>query len=112
MAARAALAANRQGLFEALHHALMTTDAVPDMTMILAAAENAGLDLETLQTDMRDPALHRYLEELRGLAEALDVTGTPSFIIGDAKLSGGVRADDLRSELSRQRAQIKRAPQH
>ena len=112
MAARAALAANRQGLFEALHHALMTTDAVPDMTMILAAAENAGLDVETLQTDMRDPALHRYLEELRGLAEALDVTGTPSFIIGDAKLSGGVRADDLRSELSRQRAQIKRAPQH
>ena len=107
MAARAAVAAHRQGLFEEFHHALMTTDSALDMEVIFATAEKAGLDIEKLQADMRDPLVHQYLEEVRALAEALHITGTPSFIIGDAKLSGGVRAGDLRSELGRQRAQIK-----
>ena len=111
MAARAAVAAHRQGLFNAFNHALMTTDAVLDMKMIFATAEKAGLNVEKLQTDMRDPLVHQYLEQIRALAEALNVTGTPSFIIGDAKLSGGVKAGDMRRELDRQRAQIKRSPQ-
>ena len=111
MAARAAVAAHRQGLFKEFHHALMTTDSVLDMKVIFATAENAGLNVEKLQADMRDPLVHQYLEEIRALAETLDITGTPSFIIGDAKLSGGVTAGDLRSELGRQRAQIKRSPQ-
>lgn len=110
VAARAAVAAHRQGLFKAFHHALMTTDTPLDMTVIFALAEQAGLDLEKLQADMRDPLVHQYLEEVRALAEALDVTGTPSFIIGDAKLSGGVTAGDLKMELGRQQAQIKRPP--
>jgi protein-disulfide isomerase len=111
MAARAAVAAHRQGLFKEFHHALMTTDSGLDMKVIFATAEKAGLDVEKLQADMRDPLVHQYLEEIRALAETLDITGTPSFIIGDAKLSGGVTAGDLRSELGRQRAQIKRSPQ-
>jgi len=107
MAARAAVAAHRQGLFKEFNHALMTTDAVLDMKVIFATAEKAGLDVEKLQADMRDPLVHQYLEEIRALAEALDITGTPSLIIGDAMLSGGVTAGDLRSELGRQRAQIR-----
>ena len=107
MASRAAIAAHRQGLFREFHHALMTTDAVLDMKVIFATAEKAGLDVEKLQADMRDPLVHQYLEEIRALAEALAITGTPSFIIGDAKLSGGVTAGDLMSELGRQRTQIK-----
>jgi len=107
MAARAAVAAHRQGLFEEFHHALMTKDEALDMAVIFEAAEKAGLNVEKLQADMRDPLVHQYLEEMRALAEALDITGTPSFIIGDAKLSGGVTAGDLRSDLGRQRAQIK-----
>ncbi|MDG1389245.1 MAG: thioredoxin domain-containing protein [Halioglobus sp.] len=107
MAARAAVAAHRQGIFKEFHHALMTTDSGLDMKVIFATAEKAGLDVEKLQADMRDPLVHQYLEEIRALAEALDITGTPSFIIGDAKLSGGVTAGDLMSELDRQRAQIK-----
>ena len=110
MASRAAIAAHRQGLFREFHHALMTIDSGLDMEVIFATAKKAGLDVEKLQADMRDPLVHQYLEEIRALAEALDVTGTPSFIIGDAKLSGGVTASDLRSELGRQRAQIKLPP--
>ena len=47
-----------------------------------------------------------YLEEVRALAEALEVTGTPSFVIGDAIVRGGATADDLRAELDRQRVRL------
>lgn len=106
MAARAAIAANRQGHFEALHAALMTANARLDMDAICAAAADAGLDVEQLRVDMRDPQVHQYLEEIRHLAQELGITGTPAFVIGDEILFGGTTADDLRAELDRQRARI------
>jgi len=110
MAARAAIAAHRQGHFNAFHAALMTTSAHLDMDSIYATAAEVGLDVEKLQVDMRDPKVLQYLEEIRLLAEALDVTGTPAFIIGDAILSGGATADELTAELGRQRAQSDPVP--
>ena len=104
MAARAAIAAHRQGLFDAYHAALMTANTRLNMDSLYATAVNVGLDVEKLRADMRDPQVLRYLEEIRLLAESLGVTGTPAFIIGDAMLSGGATADELKAELERQRA--------
>ena len=104
MAARAAIAAHRQGLFDAYHAALMTTNARLDMDLIYAKAADAGLNVETLRVDMRDPQILQYLEEVRLLAEELGVTGTPGYIIGDAIRRGGTTAEELKVELGRQRA--------
>ena len=60
---------------------------------------------------MRDPQILQYLEEMRLLAEALDVTGTPAFIIGGALLRGGTTTDELKAEIGRQRAQSRGAGQ-
>ncbi|RPG14661.1 MAG: DsbA family protein [Proteobacteria bacterium TMED72] len=106
MAARAVLAAQRQGLFEPYHEALMTVDSRLDMDLIYAKAVESGLDLEQLKLDMRDPVVLAYLEEVRALAEALEVTGTPAFVIGDAIVRGGATADDLRAELDLQRVRL------
>lgn len=103
MAARAAVAAQRQGLFKDFHHALMTANTPLDLDSIYVIAAEVGLNLEELRADMRRPKLHDYLEEVRLFAEALGVMGTPSFIIGDAMLSGGVMAGDIIEELDRQR---------
>ncbi len=103
MAARAAIAAHRQGLFDAYHAALMTASTRLNMDSLYATAADVGLDVQKLRADMRDPQVLQYLEEIRLLAESLGVTGTPAFIIGDAMLSGGVMADELKSELGRQR---------
>lgn len=105
VAARAAIAAQRQGLFKGFHHALMTASTPLDMGSIVVAATEVGLDVEKLRADMRDPEIHAYLEEVRLLAEALGVMGTPSFIVGDAMLSGGVVVNDLMEVLDRQRVQ-------
>lgn len=104
MAARAVIAAHRQGLFDAYHAALMTANTGLDMDSLYAAATNVGLDVEKLRADMRDPQILQYLEEIRLLTESLGVTGTPTFIIGDAIRSGGATADELKAELGRQRA--------
>lgn len=104
MAARAAIAANRQGRFDGLHAALMTANARLDMDTIYAMASEVGLDVEQLRADMRDPQVLQYLEEVRRLAEELGVTGTPAFVIGDQILFGGTTAADLETELDRQRA--------
>ena len=109
MAARAAIAAHRQGRFDAFHDALMNSNTRLDMDSIYATAAEVGLDLEKLRDDMRDPVVLEYLEEVRLLAEALGVTGTPAFIIGDAAPSGGMAADELSAEIARQRAQSDRA---
>ena len=110
MAARAAIAAHLQGRFDAFHDALMNSNTRLDMDSIHATAAEVGLDLEKLRDDMRDPVVLEYLEEVRLLAEALGVTGTPAFIIGDAALSGGISADELTSEIARQRARSDPVP--
>ena len=52
---------------------------------------------------MRDPQVIDYLEQMRLLADELDVTGTPAFIVGDAILRGGTTVKELKVELGRQR---------
>jgi protein-disulfide isomerase len=103
MAARAAVAAHRQGRFEAYHAALMTSNTPLDMNSIYATAADVGLDVDKLRADMRDPQVIGYLEEMRLLAEALGVTGTPGYIIGDAIQHGGTTAKDLEAEIGHQR---------
>ena len=105
MAARAAIAANRQGLFEPFHAALMTANARLDMDAIFATAAAVGLDAERLRADMRDPEILQYLDEIRQLAEELGVTGTPAFMVGDEVLFGGATAEDLTAALDRQHLQ-------
>ncbi len=105
MAARAAIAAHLQGQFDAYHAALMTSNTRLEMDSIYGTAAAVGLDVEKLRADMRDVRVIQYLEEIRILAEALGVTGTPAFIIGDAVRRGGATADELKAELDRQRTQ-------
>lgn len=106
MASRAAIAAQLQGLFDEFHAALMTSNTRLDMDSIYLTAARVGLDVDQLRTDMRDPQVLAYLEETRLFAEALGVTGTPAFIVGDAIRRGGATAEDLKEEISRQKRRI------
>ena len=94
-AARASLAAEMQGGYEAFHLALMAGSGRVDAAAIDAAAEEAGLDLERLRADMQAPEVEAHIAESTKLAEALGITGTPAFVIGDQVVPGAVPADDL-----------------
>ena len=89
-AARAALAAARQGKYLEFHDALMTAkDRITD-DLTLKTAQRVGLDVERLKKDMAAPEISRMLEANADLAEELGINGTPAFIVGDALVPGAI----------------------
>ena len=82
LAARALLAAQRQGRYPQLHDALLTLRAEPTEAVLRQQAERVGLDWTRLRRDMEDPAIARRIEANLRLAQALGVEGTPALVIG------------------------------
>ena len=83
-AAKAALAAMRQGRYEVFHDALMA-DATPEHQLseprILAIARSSGLDVARLRRDMAAPEIAAKIAANIDLARKLGITGTPGVII-------------------------------
>src|SRR3546814_1965115 len=80
-AAKAALAAHRQGGYLAFHQALMQADGTADADLVLAVAAELGLDIERLKADMEDPVIQEAIDRNLALAQALRITGTPGFVV-------------------------------
>jgi len=103
-AARAALAARAQGKYFEMHDALMTMRGKLEADTVLRLADELGLDVEKLQTDMKAPEVDEHLATSMRLAEALNFNGTPSFVIGDQLLPGFVEKDELVEAITAARA--------
>lgn len=89
-AARAALAAHRQGKYVAFHKTLMAVEGVADKDKVIEVATKVGLDLDRLKRDMEDPAIQKMIDRNLALAQALRINGTPSFVAGDQIVRGAV----------------------
>ena len=103
VAARAALAAQRQGRYIEYHGALMESRRAIDAETAMATAESLGLDLDRLKRDMDDPALHAAIERNIDLARVLRITGTPGFVVGDEIVRGATDLDTLQRLVRRAR---------
>ena len=102
-AARAALAASRQGRYLQLHNAMM--DAAMPLTneAVFALAEASGLDRAQLARDMVSPEVDGMLARNAELARALGINGTPSFVVGDTLIPGAIEPASLRQLIATQR---------
>ena len=94
-AARAALAARKQGKYVPFHRAMIALKGKLDDAAVFKTAASVGLDVERLKRDMKDPAIDRALKSNLALAETLDIRGTPGFVIGDTIVAGAMGLDDL-----------------
>jgi protein-disulfide isomerase len=81
-AARAALAANKQGKYAEFNHALLSTSLSLTDSTILDIAKSSGLNMAKLKKDMDSSSISRKLNENMQLAQRKHVTGTPAFFIG------------------------------
>ena len=92
LGARAALAAQYQGGYLAMHRALMREPGplVPDRLPQIAQA--AGLDPARLETDMSIHAaeIERQLNRHRAQAFSLGLRGTPAYLVGPYLVEGGL----------------------
>ena len=90
IAARAALAAQWQDLYEPFHEALMGYEGRLGEAEVFRIAEGLGLDLDRLRDDMeRDEVLGEIAANME-LARQLQINGTPAFIVGDQVIPGAV----------------------
>jgi protein-disulfide isomerase len=99
-AAHAALAAQRQGKYDAFHDAMMEARGNITDDTVYRIAGSVGLDLDQLKRDMGSPEIAQAIKDNLKLAEALDIHGTPAFVIGDKVVPGAADLDTLKTMVS------------
>ena len=104
-AARAALAAQKQGKHEALHAALMAASEKLTDQEVLRIAAQTGLDTVKLEKDMADPSVPEALDRNFQLQRALNIQGTPALIIGTELVPGAASLESLKALVARARTQ-------
>jgi protein-disulfide isomerase len=104
-AAKAALAAHRQGKYFEMHQKLFSEPGKADKEKALRIANELGLDVAQLEKDMADPDIQKSLDQAKELAQKLGLQGTPLFLIGDHTIPGA--PDDLYDQLTKNVAEIR-----
>lgn len=94
-AAMAAIAAKKQNKYWELHKAMFMHEGKVTKAVVDELATKHGLDLAKLKADMKDPSVAQELAENHELASALNINGTPGFIIDDKVSPGYLPADGL-----------------
>lgn len=104
IAAKAALAANMQGKYDTVHAALMAATGKLDKDRILSIAKDAGADTDRLAKDMESPAVQKEIDANLALADALNIHGTPGFVIGNTLVPGAIGADAFKDLFAKARS--------
>ena len=96
IAATAALASEKQGLYNDFHLSLMKKKGRITEDVIFNIAEKTGLNINQLKIDMRSKEIENKLKKNRNVAKLLNLNGTPAFIIGDIIYPGALQKSNLK----------------
>ena len=80
-AARAAVAAGRQGKFWPMHDRLLEYQAYLSADAFRLHAEDLGLDIDRYMSDLVDPTVTARIERDMASGRAIGVRGTPTFFV-------------------------------
>ena len=100
IAARASLASRNQGKYQQFHEAMMALNAQAVEASVMKIAGDVGLDLEVLKTDMQSDLVNEHIAASLRLAEALGITGTPTFVLGDEIIPGVIERGTLLEKIA------------
>ena len=100
IAARASLAARNQGKYQQFHEAMMALNGQAFEASVMEVAGDVGLDLEVLKTDMQSDLVNDHIAGSLRLAEALRITGTPTFVLGDEIIPGVIERGTLLEKIA------------
>lgn len=102
-AALASLAVAQQGNYPVFHRALYKAGKVTPQT-IADAARAAGADPAKVKAAQTSDAARAEIAANLDLQQKLQLTGTPSWVVGDTVLNGAVGYDQLKAAIAAARA--------
>jgi protein-disulfide isomerase len=84
------------------HQKLLGGRGPADKARALAIAKEVGFDMTRLEKDMNSEEVKTTIDEDMKLADALGVSGTPTYVVGDQVVVGAVGLDELEAKLKAQ----------
>lgn len=84
-----------QDAYGQIHDALITLRGQPSEAVLIALANDLGLDGQAIWDGMGDPKVDTIIGENHMLAQRLQISGTPSFVMGDQLVRGYVPLDAM-----------------
>ncbi len=81
------------------HRTLLSSRGSVGRDRALDVVKEMGLDIAKISKDMTSPETGAAIQESVGLADALGLTGTPSYVLGDEVIVGAVGFDELKSRI-------------
>ena len=106
-AARAAIAAGKQGKYWDMHRELLEQPGRANKQKALAIAKALGLDVAKLEQDMELPEVRREITQVQQLGQKMGIQGTPHFIIGNQTIPGA--PEDLLDQLKVKIAEVRQS---
>lgn len=106
LAARYALAANKQGKYMPYHMALMKHSGSISQSVLEDVGRQVGADIDKLKVDAESQDVRDALAKNLELARELGVRGTPFFVIGKEKTPGAIGYTKMIEMIRRARGDI------
>ena len=100
LAAQVALAARQQGKYAAFHSAMMAAKGQIDDASVWRVAANVGLDIAKAKAAIGSGEAEAIIKRNYALAEALDIRGTPAFVIGGEMVPGAIDIATLKEKIA------------
>ncbi len=85
------------------HQKLLGSRGPVDKMRALAVAKEVGLDMARIEKDMGSDEVQKTIDENMKLADALGVSGTPSYVVGHEIVMGAVGLEALREKIEAER---------
>lgn len=86
-----------------LHDALMTFNGDVSLPALRRLAETFGLDADAIEARMNSDEVTQEIAETRALAQKLNITGTPTFVLHDELLRGYLPYDQMQAVVAEKR---------
>jgi protein-disulfide isomerase len=104
-AARVAVLVGKSNIdYWAFHQALFSSRGQVTGESALVQAQTLGLNRVKLELEMNSAPVAKAIQKSYDIAKALNITGTPTYIIGNEIIPGAIGIDELRSRIANMRA--------
>jgi protein-disulfide isomerase len=89
--------------YKAVHDGLMALRGEVNAVSLQRLARGLDLDFEAIESAMQSPAVEAEIAKTRALAQALRISGTPTFVLHDEMLRGYLPLDAMQAMVAGKR---------